>query len=90
VALDVVMELKVPQDPAGAHEKVTPAFAESPETATAMFAAALRPMEAGGAVEKETEMLLMLTVAWADLVASVMEVAMMVTEPPVGAEEGEL
>ena len=84
-------ELKVPQEPAGAQEKVTPALAESLETVTATFAAALSPMDAGGAVEKATAILLvMVTMAWALLLASLTEVATMVTEPPEGREEGEL
>ena len=51
-----VTPVNVPQEPAGVQLKVTPAFAESFETVTAIFAGELRPSEAGGAVEKVTEM----------------------------------
>jgi len=53
--LEVTLE-KLPQEPEGAQEKVTPALAESFKTLAVMLAVAPRPIEAGGGVEKETEM----------------------------------
>ena len=70
---------------------MTPEFDESPETVTAMLAVALSPIEEGGVVEKVTLMPLpIVTEAWADLVESVTEVAVIVTEPPVGTAAGAL
>ena len=55
VAVVGVMAVKVPQAPVGMQLKMTPEFEESLETVTAMGAVRLRFSEAGGAVEKETE-----------------------------------
>jgi hypothetical protein len=51
-----VTALNVPQEPAGVQLKTTPAFAESFETVTAIFAVKPSPIDAGGGVEKVTEM----------------------------------
>ena len=56
VAVVAVMAVNVPQAPVGVQLKMTPEFEESLETVTAMGAVRLTFREAGGAVEKETEM----------------------------------
>ena len=81
--------LKDPQEPAGVQLQSTPA---------ASFVVALTEAPApsamllGGSWEIETEIAgpLMVTLEWAFLVASLTEVAVMVTAPPDGTDAGEL
>jgi len=56
VAVIGVMAVKLPQAPVGMQLKMTPEFEESLKTETAMGAVRLTFSEAGGALEKETEM----------------------------------
>jgi hypothetical protein len=74
-----------PQEALGVQLQVTPLFAESLETVAATLAVVLVCMEAGGAVVIATETagcVVIVTLAAAALVASLTEVAFMVTLPP--------
>jgi hypothetical protein len=84
--------LKEPHVPAGAQLQVTPALAESFVTLAAIEAVPLAAMDDGGAVEMDTETAagrpFTATVALALLVLSATEVAVMVTLPLAGTDEG--
>ena len=92
MAPNAVALVKVPQEPAGAQLKVTPALVVSlvRETVTGKVADSAR--EAGMVEVKLMVMAgpVIVTLAETDLVLSVTEVATMETEPPEGVAEGEL
>ena len=80
----LVVGLNDPQLPLGAQLQVTPAFVESLATTAVSVAVALICSEAGGAGLNDTEIpagAVMVTVACADWVESVTEVATTVTLP---------
>ena len=89
-----VVLVKVPQEPVGAQEKVTPALVVSfvRDTVTGSIADLARD---AGIVEVKLivmagPVLLMVILAVADLVVSLTEVAVMVAPPPVGGVAGAL
>jgi hypothetical protein len=87
--LAVWIGLKEPHDPAGEQLQVTPALAGSLDTVAVILACLPITIVEGGAVVSETEMagrILMLTLAL--LVPSVTEVAVIVTLPPEGTDDG--
>jgi hypothetical protein len=80
-----------PQEALGVQLQVTPLFAESLETVAATLAVALVCIDAGGAVVIATEIpgcVVIVTLAAAALVASLTEVAFMLTAPPWGMAAG--
>jgi hypothetical protein len=85
--LRVIVGLKLPQVPAGVQLQVTPPFAVSFVTAAVRLAVAEADNVVGGVPTNETEMG-KVTEAAADLVASLTDVAVIVTLPPVGGVVG--
>jgi len=86
----LVAGLNVPQEFKGVHDQVTPELVES--LATTAVSVVVPPVcrELGGSGLNETEMpaVVMVMVAVADCVASWIDVAVMVTEPPLGIAAG--
>jgi len=90
--LAVCAGLKEPQVPVGVHVQSTPALLESPVTVALIVVVALTANEAGGGVLRATptwpEAAVMETVATAVALCVLVEVAVMVTVPPAGADAG--
>ena len=86
----LVAGLNEPQALEGAHDHVTPEFVGSFATTAVSVAVALVCKELGGTGLNETEIgaAAMVTIAEADAEAFCTEVAVMVTEPPVGMAVG--
>jgi hypothetical protein len=86
----LVVGLNEPQEFKGVHDQVTPELVGSFATTAVSVPVAPFCSELGGTGLNETEMTrgIMLIVAVADCVASLIDVAVMVTDPPLGTAAG--
>lgn len=86
----LVVGLNEPQEFKGIHDQITPELVESFATTAVSVAMAPISSEFGGAGLNETEITgeVILIVAVADCVTSLIDVAVMVTDPPLGTAAG--